>query len=335
MSVTIKSNNSSQFVEASVKISWIAMMLVIIAAIASIFFSQQITNELVTVRPQERVTLSPITLQRRLIGALRIDVKAAIPTNHWVVYEIQLYDDQNQLLASAIKQAWRESGVWREDGETGTWSESDILGGLDVQLGEKNEEQITIAVAVLEYGETRGRALTEQPVPLRVDVKNGIIDTRYLWLGFFGSLAMAILTTFSVNSAGKVRIKENINDSDIGGRAILGGENSLIKVTVTVLSDETSPQHLTVALWVKDGTGEQIYSEQNKIKLDFKKENGEIENANGQLEQFFVLTRRGSYGFYAEVTPDEPVDQTTLIVKENTKTLSGNKTVKFITVDAN
>ena len=335
MSVTIKSTNSSQFVEASVKISWIAMMLVIIAAIASLFFFQPITNKLVTVSPQESVTLSPINLQRRLIGALRIDVRAAIPTNHWVVYEIQLYDDQNQLLASAIKEAWRESGVWREDGETGTWSESDLLGGLDVQLGEKKQEKITIAVAVLEYGETRGSVLTNQPVSFRVDVKNGVIDTRYLWVGFFGSLAMAILTTLSVNSAGKVRIREKINDSDLGGREIVGGENSLIKVTVEVLADETSPQYLTVTLWLKDGMGEQIYSEQTQIKLDFRKEEGEIEDANGKLEQFFVLTRRGSYGFYAEITPDQPVDQTTLIVKDNAKTLSSNKTVKMITVDAN
>lgn len=336
MSVTIKPSTTKRFVERSVLISWLALLLIIIAAFASGLFSKQITNQMVSVSPKETVRLAPINLQRSLIGALRIDVKAIMPTNHWVVYEIQLYDNQNQVLASARKEAWRESGVWREGGETGTWSEADLIGGLDVQLGEKQQEEITIAVSVLEYGETGGKVLPAEPVSFRVDVKNGVIDTRYLWTGFIGALAMAILTTFSVGTAGQLRIRETINDSDVGKRAILGGEKTLIRVTVKVLADETSPSHLTVSLWLKDGMGEQIYSEQTQVKLNVHKEDdGEIEYAKGRLEQHFVLTRRGSYGFYVEVTPDQPVDQTTLMVKENVKTVSGNNPLKVITIDEN
>lgn len=332
MSVKIKSLTSNRFVEQSVKLSWLSLAIVIFASLGSFFFSKQITNQVVTVSPEESVTLSPITLQRSLIGALRIDVRAIIPTNHWVVYEIQIYDDQNQLLASALKEGWRESGVWREGGESGTWSESDLLAGLDVQLGKKQQEEITIAVAVLEYGETRGRVIEEQPVSFRVDIQNGVIDARYLWTGFFGSLIMLILTLLAVGSTGKVRIKETINDSDVGGRAIVGGENCLIKVTVKVLADETSPQEVTLSLWLKDEQGEQIYSEQTRIPLNFRREDGKIEDARGKLEQYFVFTRRGSYGFYVEVVPDQPVDQTTLIVTEKVKTVS-KKVVKTITIE--
>ncbi|NBD34150.1 MAG: hypothetical protein GVY17_14585 [Cyanobacteria bacterium] len=335
MSVSVQSSNTRRFVDHSLTISSLALLLIIIAGVGSLFFPQQVTNERVNVLPEETVTLSPITIQRRLIGALRIDVKAIIPTNHWVVYEIRLYDDQNQLLASAIKEAWKESGVWREDGETGTWSESDLLGGLDVRLGEKQQEDITIAVAVLEYGETRGRVLSEQPVSFQVDVENGVIDGRYLWTGFFGVLVMWVLSRLSVGTTGQVRIRKTINDSDVGDRALLGGENTLIKVTVNVKSDETSPQSLMVNLWLKDGMGEQIYSEQTPIKLNFRRDDGEIEDATGKLEQYFVLTRRGSYGFYVEVTPDQPVDQTTLTVTENAQTRSGKKPLKIITVEAN
>lgn len=335
MSVTIKSATSKRFIDLSVPVSWLAFLFVIVATVSSPFFSHTVTNEMLTVFPEETVTLSPLTLQRRLIGALRIDVKAIIPTNHWVVYEIQLYDDQNQLLAAAIKEAWRESGIWREDGESGTWSESDLLGGLDVQLGKKEKEQISIAVAVLEYGETTGRVLTEEPVSFRVDVKNGVIDGRYLWTGFFGTLVMWILTLISVRTAGKVVIRKVINDSDVGERGILGGKNCLIKVIVKVFSDETSPSTLRVNLWLKDGTGEQIYTEQDEMKLRFNREDGNIESATGTLEKYFVLTRRGSYGFYVEVTPDQPVDQTFLIIKENAHTSSPRQTVKIITVDAN
>lgn len=334
MSVSVQSSNTRSFVDHSVTISSLALFLIIIAGIGSLFLPQQLINKSINVRPEETVQLDPITIERRLMGALRIDVKALIPTNRWVVYEIRLYDDQNQLLASAIKEAWKESGVWREDGETGTWSESDLLGGLDVRLSEKQRENITIAVAVLEYGQTRGQVITEQPVSFRIDVENGVIDGRYLWTGFFAVLVMLILNRLSVGTAGTVRIRKTVRDSDVGERAILGGENALIRVTVNIKSDEHSPQSLNVSLWLKDGTGEQIYSEQTPIKLNFRRDEGEIEDARGKLEQYFVLTRRGSYGFYVEVTPDQPVDQTTLIVTENAKTQSGNKPVKIISVDA-
>ena len=333
MVVQIQPSTTKRFVEPSFKLSLIALALVILAAIVSGFFYQPILDRNLRVSPQERVELPPITLQRSLIGALRIDVKATLPTNRWVVYEIQLYDEQGKRLASAIKEAWRESGVWREGGESGTWEEEDLLGGLDVQLGKKEKDKITIAVSVLEYGETRGQVINNQPVSFRVNVKNGVIDTRYLWVGFFGAIAMMILTLLSVGTAGKVRIKETINDSDVGGREILGGKDNLVRLTVKILSDETSPSSLSVNLWIKDGMGEQIYSEQTQVKLNFRREDGDIEDARGKLEQYFIFTRRGSYGFYVEVTPDEPVDKTTLIVKENAKTLSGNKPVNVITVD--
>lgn len=336
MSVQIKPSTTSRFAEPSFKISLIALALVILAALASgIFYQPLLNNKTVRVPPEDKVELQPITIKRSLIGALRIDVKATIPTNRWVVYEIQLYDEQGERLASAIKEAWREAGTWREGGESGSWEEEDLLGGLDVQLGEKKEEEITIAVSVLEYGKTGGNVITDQPVSFRVDVKNGVIDTRYLWVGFFGAIAMTILTLLSVGTTGKVRIKETINDSDVGGREILGGENNLVRLTVKILSDETSPPSLSVNLWIKDGMGEQIYSEQIQVKLNFRREDGDIEDARGKLEQYFVFTRRGSYGFYVEVTPDKPVDKTTLIVKENAKTLSGDKQVTIITVDTN
>ena len=334
MSVSVQSSSTRRFVDHSTTISFLALILIILAGVGSILLPQQVAQERVQVLPEESIQLPPITIQRRLVGALRVDVKASIPSNHWVVYEIRLYDDQNQLLASGIKEAWRESGVWREGGESGTWSESDLLGGLDIRLGEKKQEEITIAVAVLGYGETRGQVITNQPISFRVDIDNGVIDGRYLWTGFFGVLVMLVLNRLSVGTAGKTKIRKTIKDSDVGERVMIGGKNCLIRVTVNVKSDETSPQSLTVNLWLKDGTGEEIYSEQTPIQLNFRREEGEIEDARGKLEQYFVLTRRGSYGFYVEVTPDQPVDETTLIVTENVKAQSKNKPVKMITVDA-
>ena len=56
MSVTIKSSNTSRYIEQSVKLSWLALILIILAAVFSPFFSKPVTNEMLTVLPEESVT---------------------------------------------------------------------------------------------------------------------------------------------------------------------------------------------------------------------------------------------------------------------------------------
>jgi len=324
MSAKIKTTTTGQFIDHTFKISLLSLILIILAGFVSVFFSKELVDKTVTVNPEQRVNLESMTLERRLIGALRIDVTALLDTSRWVMYEIQLYDDKDQLLASAIDESWYSAGRWHEGGETGTWEQEEVKGGLDVQWGDKEKQDVTIAISVLEVGPAQGKTNNFQaPVPFAVEVRDGVIDTRYLWLGFFGTAAMSLLSLIAVKGTGKFKIRETINDSDVGERAILGGEDSLVQVMVKVLADETASHSINVTLWIKDGLGNQIYSKRHLISLNFRKDDeGDIEDARGEVKEWFVLTRRGSYGFYVEVTPDEPVDATTLIVKENVKTLS-------------
>jgi hypothetical protein len=65
-----------------------------------------------------------------------------------------------------------------------------LQGGLDVQA--KKKEPITVAIVVLEYGNTSGQQL-EQPVGFKVTMENGVVDTRYLWPGLIGSGILGII----------------------------------------------------------------------------------------------------------------------------------------------
>ncbi len=335
MSAQIETTTTKRFIDYTWIISLISLSLVILAGFFSLFFYREIIDERVTVEPEQTVELESVTLEPRLIGALRIDVEALLDTSRWVTYEIQLYDKQDQLLASAINESWYSAGTWHQGGESGSWEQEDVLGGLDVKLGEQDKKDVTIAITVFGVGPEQGRTNNvNAPVPFEVEVQDGVIDTRYLWLGFFGTLTMTILSYISVQNTGQVKIREAINDSDVGERAILGGADSLVKVIVKILADETSPARLSVNLSIKDGLGNQIYSERHPIMLRFHKDDdGDIEKATAKFQELFILTRRGSYGFYVEVTPDEPVDRTTLIVKENVKTVTTVDGIKTITVD--
>jgi hypothetical protein len=319
MRVNVQVRTTSRFIDLWCYIAVAIAGVVFIALVMSWFWGQRLVSTTLQVDEGEPETLDPIQIERETIGALRIDVKANIATNHWVTYEIQLQDQYGQVLASAIKDAWAESGIWHEDGESGSWYEDDLLAGLDVKA--IYAEPVTITLDVLEHTDTGGTDI-DAPVTFNVQVRNGVVDGRYLWAGFIGTVGLAALAIISVQSTGDRVIFQRIPDSDVSGRAVLGGANRLVRVTVKIKSDETSPYRLTVKLFVKDDNGEQIYARDYPVKLHLTRNKQRyVTGATGSLCQFFILEPRISYGFYMEVVPDGPADETRLIVRENAKTL--------------
>lgn len=319
MQVNVQSRTTNRFIDLWCYTAVAIAGAVLIALVASVFLGRSLTSTTVQVDEGEPETMAPLQVKQAAVGALRVDVKAIIPQNRWVTYEIQLRDQQDRVLASAIKDAWAESDTWYEDGESGTWEEEDLLAGLDVKA--TRAEPLTITLDVLEYTDTAGQEIDET-VNFDVRVRDGVVDDRYLWAGFIGTASLAALALISVSSTGNRVIFKRMRDSDVGDRALLGGANRLVRVTVKIKSDETSPDQLTVKLFVKDDNGEQIYARDCLVNLRFIRDKQKrITGATGTLCQFFILEPRGSYGFYAEVVPDTSVDETRLIVQENAKTL--------------
>lgn len=324
--MTIQTQRTSRFIDPWPYVALGAALLVFLALFSAGSFQRTLLSTTVNASEEEPVQLEPLILRRQMIGALRVEVKALLPTNTWVTYEIQLLDNQGKPFASAIKQAWNESGTWYEDGESGSWQEEDLLGGLDVRA--KQNETVTIAIAVLEYGNASGQEL-DQPVPFEVIVQNGAIDTRYLWAGLLGTSSLALLALYATPLTGKKAIAKTIQDSDPSDRATVGGAGRLVRVKVDVASDKTSPPQLEVRLWLNDPYGEQIYTRSFPVRLSFTKEEGKIKGATGRLQTFFILEPRSSYGFHVEVLPDAPVDSTTLTVRDGTRTLKRVEVVKI------
>ncbi|MEA5597025.1 hypothetical protein [Rivularia sp. UHCC 0363] len=317
MSANINVKQTNRFIEPGLYIAFGATALVILALIASAFFEKVLFSKNIAVSEEEVTKIEALKIAPQPIGALRIDAKAIIPDNRWVAYEIQLLDKQGKLIASAEKQAWRESGTWYEDGESGSWNEDDLEAGLDVRA--QKDEEVTIAISVLGYGDSSGREFTD-PVPFNVKVSNGVIDTRHLWPGLFGTLALTVMSAIAVPLTGKKVISKTINDSDPSDRATLGGANNLVSVKVDVKSDETSPPTMQARLTIKNSYGEQLYDENLPLNLNFHREDGKLERVTGKLKKFFILEPKDSYGFHVEIIPDAQVDRTTLTVRDGTRT---------------
>ena len=123
--------------------------------------------------------------------------------------------------------------------------------------------------------------------------------------------------------SGKKAIFKKINDSDPNERATVGGENNLVKVNIISVLDETTPRQAKINLSINDVYGERIYQESRTVPVMFSKnENGEITKAQAKLESHFILKERNSYGFVVTVEPDDPVEWTSLSVREGSKTFS-------------
>ncbi|MEO1429626.1 MAG: hypothetical protein AAFV71_11280 [Cyanobacteria bacterium J06633_8] len=339
MSASINVKKTSRFIDPALYFAFGATAFVFLALIASASFGKVLFSKTVRVAEQEVVKIEALKLEPQLVGALRIDAKASLPDNHSVIYEIQLLDKQGKLIASATKDAWRQSGTWYEDGESGSWSENDLDAGLDVRA--KKNEEVTVAISVLEYENLSGgraRSLTtfsvddlignqankpkstKNSVNFDVEITNGVIDNRHLWPGLFGTLALAVMTFIAAPGIGKKVISKAINDSDPSERATLGGANKLVRVKINVTSDETSPRTMEAKLVINDSYGEQLYSENIPLRLTFHREDGKLEKVTGFAEKFFVLETQDSYGFHVEIIPDQPVDRTVLTVIDGNHT---------------
>lgn len=314
MPVDVQTRKIKRFRDFSPLIALGALGLIVCAGFISVFFQKTLVNQAINLSPEEAIALDPIELEKSPIGALRIDVAADIPSNRWITYEIALIDSQGNLLASAMKQAWKESGTWREDGESGTWSEQDVKGGLDIRS--KTGEPITIELSVLEYGTTAGEEV-DSSATLNVVVKNGVVDTRYFFIGTLATFLLSGFTTYSVYTSGKRVIQKSIGDSDLGGRGVMGGANNLIRATVAVVSDETSPSRFTIDFSIQDKDGEEVYSHQFQLNRGSKIN----ESYRQSLRTFFLLEPKDSYRFYVEVVPDRSVDRTRLTVQEGAHTI--------------
>ncbi|PAX51147.1 hypothetical protein [Brunnivagina elsteri] len=318
MGETINTQKTGKFIDWWVHVAFGAFLLSFLTLIASPFFQRTLLYKTVTATDDEIVKLEPVQVSANSIGAMSVNAEAQIGADEWVTFEIQLLDQNGKIVTEGVKEGWRETGSWYEDGESGSYDESDTLGGMDVKS--KKDEKLTVAIALLEYGTNEGTDI-DKPVPFQVTVKSGVMDVGYFWFGTIGSLFLWLMTMVAAKKSGKKVINEKINDSDPTGRATLGGENKLVRVKVEIEADETTPSQLEVCLFVNDAYGEQIFAESLLVNVSVQKENGKFQKATANLNRYFVFPQAASYGFHVEVHPDEPIDRTKLIVKDGVKTL--------------
>ena len=324
MQVAVDTKRTSRFIDKWAYIALGATSFLLLALIGSGLFKKTLISKNISVGVGESTPPEKLTLKPQLVGALRIDVEVSIPTNTSLIYQIQLLDQQGKVVASAIKNAWSEAGTWNEEGESGSWSESDLLAGLDVRT--KKAEQINLVITVLKYEGTTRRELTQPKPVFNVLVENGVVDTGPLFPALFATIPLTVMAMFAVPFTGKKVISKTFDDSDPSVRATLGGANKLIRVEVNVASYQTFPSQLQVKLVINDGYGEQVHSTLTTMSVNLEGENGSVKRGNGSSTLFFVFEKRDSYSFNVEVLLYRSA-YGTIFVREGARTLRAQEVV--------
>jgi len=270
---------------------------------------------------EEEETSPELTLPRSLIGGVRIEARTTLPTNRWAAFQVSVVAADGTVLLELVKEAWAESGVWQEDGESGTWSESDEE--LLWDLRTRAAETVRLKIEVLDQGtssdyapEDSGSGTDANPVLLSVSVKSGVIDRRFTVLGFFLSLGFSVLAFYMAGHGGRPVIVESNNDSEVKGRADMGGPGHLVQVAIAGLVDETAPPVMKVEVSVRDEGGADHYRAKHAVNVSFRTDEGDIEDGRFSLRLYFEIPRAGSWGIFVKAMPDNPMEHLNLLVRD-------------------
>lgn len=167
-------------------------LLVLLAAV-----SLPRQRQLLVLDGQQPAVSRPFRLRDGWLGSPEIRLRAELPPNTAMALAVDLIDPAGQTVLQFDQEGWREQGIWKEDGESGSYDESDAE--LRLQLRPRQGGEHSLQVALDAFSDAAGRPL---PPPLRVSlvVDNHSLDrglllitaavtallVRLLWVGVYG-----------------------------------------------------------------------------------------------------------------------------------------------------
>ncbi|WP_216903299.1 hypothetical protein [Synechococcus sp. CCY 9618] len=163
-------------------------------------------RRLVMVVPQgQRVVSVPFTLQDGWLGSPRLALTAEIPAESSIELDVALLDGAGRSVLDLAKEGWRASGTWAEDGETGTWEESDT--GVTLGLRPGRTGRFQLAVELQELLDGAGRPLP-MPIVVRGSLRNHAVDVPLLLFTAamsFAAVQVLLLATYAVSRCRRVQ----------------------------------------------------------------------------------------------------------------------------------
>ncbi len=145
------------------------------------------------------VESQPFALTRSsFLPGYRINVRARLPENHEMTYEVTLLQADRQDAFSYQQNVWTERGIWREGWESGIWRESDLEESFTFVPHQTGRFLLSFELEELERAPTWTTADPIAPVQITYSVVSGAVSPGLLWGSFFCLLIGLVLTAMVV-----------------------------------------------------------------------------------------------------------------------------------------
>lgn len=209
-----------------------------------------------TLRPAaDRALLSePFQLENGPLGSPLLQVEAMIPTDSSLLYQLELLDPAGQVVLELSREGWRETGTWTEDGESGSYDESDTAVPLLLRPAASGPHRLRLRLE--ELTGVSGRPLAE-PVLFRAQLEPHSVNAPLLLLTAAAGLLCSGCAWMAIYGHCRRRHCLRLEEGRARLRADLGP--GLVRLWLVARYEPEAegglPQSVPLRLQVQDGLG--------------------------------------------------------------------------------
>ncbi|MFL0793411.1 MAG: hypothetical protein AB8B70_09635 [Prochlorococcus sp.] len=217
----------------------------------------------------------PFLLQRGVLGSPLIDLQAKLPANSSMGLSVELLDQNGDLVLELEKEGWREIGTWVEDGESGTYDESDSSLKLDLRPISDGPHRLRLTLE--EFSDAAAQPL-QPPLQLQLLVNNHSVDLPLLLITAGLSLLLVLFFWQSIYGDCRQRSQRRLVDDRVSSRFSACGPGLL---RIKVLGRYELPDRLlgrkpewvssvSLVLRITNAWGELLLEDQLPLQLNKK-----------------------------------------------------------------
>ena len=178
--------------------------------------------------PGQPALSDPFPLYNGPLGSPLISLQARLPANSSLVLAAELLDPWGAVALQLNQQAWRQSGSWQEQGETGSWEEGETESNLSFRPQRSGSYRLRLTAAELL---NEANQPLETIIEVQVQIRQHSVDAPLLWLTAGITQAMAWILRTSVYGGRRQRQVRRVSEGRVALRLTAGGAG-LVRVQV-------------------------------------------------------------------------------------------------------
>lgn len=214
----------------------------------------------------------PFQLRSSWLGSPEIRLRSELPPNSSMALAVELLAADGTVLLALDQEGWREIGVWAEDGESGTYDESEAE--LRLQLRPQQSGEVRLRLRLEALSDAAGRPLPP-PLRLQLEVHNHSVDVPLLWITALVTGVLVRLYWVAVYGDCRQRRRLRCDDDRVALRLPVAGPG-LLRLQVRARYEEpdqpttplpAGPLEVPLRLHVSDGWGTLLAQQEHPLRL--------------------------------------------------------------------